>query len=71
MDDALAVGKLEEHLKPAAELLDAFIGANPKAPQTADALLKLGQCHQRLAAPLAVAAERVKVLNAARAVTSG
>src|SRR5262249_45809834 len=39
-DDALAAGKLEDQLKTAAELLDAFTGAAGNSPQGADALLK-------------------------------
>ena len=52
-DDALAAGKLQEQLKEAVELLDAFIGGQPNSPETPDALIKLGFCHQRLAALLA------------------
>ena len=48
-DDALAAGRMEEQLKAAAELLSSFVGAQPNDPQAADALLKLGLCHQRLA----------------------
>jgi TolA-binding protein len=67
-DDALAVGKLEEQVKTAAELLEAFIGANPKDANTPDALLKLGLCHQRLASILAQPPEKLKAIVAARAV---
>jgi TolA-binding protein len=67
IDDAIAVGRLEEHLKPAAELLDAYLGNNAKSPQAPDALIKIGHCYQRLAAPIAVPAERNKVLANARA----
>jgi tetratricopeptide (TPR) repeat protein len=71
-DDALAAGKMEEQLKAAADLLDGFIAAqpnDPKAndPQTPDALLKLGLCHQRLATLNAQPAERAKSLGNARA----
>jgi TolA-binding protein len=66
-DDALAVGKLEEQLKQAAELLDAFAGSQPNSPQTPDALLKLGLCHQRLAGLIAQPAERAKAFGVARA----
>jgi TolA-binding protein len=65
-DDALAAGKLEEQLKEAAELLDGFVNAQPNSPQTADALLKLGLCHQRLAALLAQPPDRARELGSAR-----
>jgi TolA-binding protein len=66
-DDALAAGKMEEQLKAAVELLDGFVGAQPNDPQTADTLLKLGLCHQRLAGLLAQPPERAKALGDARA----
>jgi TolA-binding protein len=66
-DDAVAAGRLEEQLKTAAELLENFAASQPKGPQTADALFKLGHCQQRLAALLAQPADQVKVLAAARA----
>jgi TolA-binding protein len=66
-DDALAAGKLEEELKGAVDQLNAFVGAQPNAPQTPDALLKLGLCHQRLAAQLAEPQAKAKVLGDARA----
>jgi TolA-binding protein len=67
VDDALAAGKLEEELKAAVEQLGIFIAAQPNGPQTPDALLKLGLCHQRLAALLVKPEEKVKVLGDARA----
>jgi TolA-binding protein len=66
-EDALAAGKLEEQLKSAAELLDAFIGGQQGSPQLADALLKYGLCQQRLAGLLAQPPEKAKALAAARA----
>jgi TolA-binding protein len=66
-DDALAAGRLQEQLRAAAELLDGFVNAQPGAPQAADALLKLGLCHQRLAGVLVQPEERSKELAAARA----
>jgi TolA-binding protein len=65
-EDALAVGKLEEQLKNAAELLDGFIAAAPQNPHAADALLKLGLCQQRMAALQGQPPERVKLFQAAR-----
>src|SRR5262245_21774647 len=65
-EDALAVGKLEEQLKNAAELLDGFVAAAPQSPHAADALLKLGLCQQRMAALQGQPPERVKLLQAAR-----
>src|SRR6185369_4034341 len=67
-EDALAAGRVQEQLKAAAELLDGFIGGQPTAPETPDALLKLGYCHQRLAALLAMPQERVQAFGTARAV---
>jgi TolA-binding protein len=66
-DDALAAGKLEEQLRGAVELLDGFVNAQPASPQTADALLKLGLCHQRLAGIMAQPPDRDKELGSARA----
>jgi TolA-binding protein len=66
-DDAIAAGRLQEQLTQASQLLDAFSGANPQGPETADALLKLGYCHQRLAGLLAQQQEKAAALNAARA----
>jgi TolA-binding protein len=66
-DDALAAGKLEEQLKAAIELLDGFVGSQPNAPETADALFKLGHGHQRLAELLAQPPDQAKALAAARA----
>lgn len=66
-EDALAAGKLEEQLKSSAELLEAFLGSNPKDANAPDALLKFGLCQQRLAALLAQPPEKKKALGAARA----
>lgn len=66
VDDALAAGKTQEELQSAAELLEGFCSAQPTSPQTPDALLKLGQCYQRLAGLLADAQERTKMLTSAR-----
>lgn len=66
-DDALAAGKLEEQLKATVELLDSFVTSQPNGPQTADALFKLGHCHQRLAALLAQPLDQQKELAGARA----
>jgi TolA-binding protein len=66
-DDAVAAVKLQEQLQGASELLDGFANAQPNGPQTADALLKLGLCHQRLAALLVQPPEKAKELGAARA----
>jgi TolA-binding protein len=66
-EDALAVGKLEDQLKTAAELLDSFVSAG-SGPLTADALLKLGLCQQRRAALQGQPKERNALLQTARAV---
>ncbi len=67
-DDALAAGQVQEKLQAAVELLEGFIATQPRAAQTPDALLKLGYCHQRLAALTAQPQERNKVLGNARGV---
>ncbi len=66
-EDALETGKLEAKLKTAAEMLEGFVAAQPNGPQSADALLKLGHCLQRMAALQGQPAERTKILTAARA----
>src|SRR5262249_36171124 len=66
--DAVAARKLEEALKTSIELLDGFVGGTPQSPQAPDALLKLGHCHQRMAALAAQPPEAQKSLAAARAV---
>ena len=58
---------LREKLTAAANLLDGFIAANPKAAQTTDALLKLGHCHRRLGVQLPPGNERNEALNKSRA----
>jgi TolA-binding protein len=65
-DDALAAGQLQEQLQQAIEQLDAFVGAQPKGPQAADTLLRLGHCYQRQAALLAQPPEKAKALTSAR-----
>jgi TolA-binding protein len=67
-EDALAAGKMEEQLKGSADLLEAFIGANPRNVQVPDALIKLGLCHQRLASLSSQPPERTKALQAAKTV---
>src|SRR5262249_56431337 len=51
----------------AMKLLDEYLGQQPNAPQTPDALLKLGYCHQRLAVLLAQPPEKQKAFASARA----
>jgi cellulose synthase operon protein C len=68
VDDAVAGGKLQEDLGKAAELLEGFVGADPKGALAADALLKLGLCRQRLGALIATPKERGEMLNAARTI---
>ena len=55
-DDALAAERVIEQATDAVKLLESFVNAQPKGPQTPDALLKLGYCHQRIGALLADAA---------------
>lgn len=66
-DDALAAGRMQEQLEGASKLLEEFLGQQPNGPQTPDALLKLGYCHQRLATILAQPPEKQKALASARA----
>ncbi len=66
-DDAIAAGKAQEQLQNAAQLLDSFVAANAQSPEAPDALLKLGHCHQRLAAILAQPPEKQQAVQAARA----
>ncbi|MBA4065540.1 MAG: hypothetical protein C0501_17855 [Isosphaera sp.] len=66
-EDALQDNMLREKLSAAAALLDAFVGANPKAEQAPDALLKYGVCQKRLGAQLAPGNERNDAFNKARA----
>lgn len=66
-EDALQDNILREKMAAAAGLLDAFVAANPKSPEAADALLKFGYCHKRLGTQLAPGNERNDALNKARA----
>lgn len=65
-DDALAIGQIQDKLKNAAEMLEAFAGLPPSA-DTPEALLKLGLVQQRMAGLLAQPAEKNKGLARARA----
>ena len=65
-EDALQDNMLREKLTNAANLLDGFVASNPKAPETPDALLKLGFCYKRLGVQLAAGNERNETLNKAR-----
>ncbi|MFB3891472.1 MAG: tetratricopeptide repeat protein [Phycisphaerae bacterium] len=65
-DDAVKAAKQMAQAEQAARLLEGFIGAMPKAPQTPDAMLKLANCYQRIAVALADPAERTKKLQSAR-----
>src|SRR5262249_38068707 len=65
-DDAIAAGRALEQLQTAAALLESFAAAHQTNPVSADALLKLGHCQQRLATLLAQPPDRAKALAAAR-----
>jgi TolA-binding protein len=65
-DDALAANKAIEQLQTAAGLLESFANGQGNDERAADALLKLGYCHQRLAALFAQQADRAKGLASAR-----
>lgn len=69
--DALAAARQVEALTDAIKSLESFVsgqGNDPlkTAPQTPDALLKLGYCYQRVAAQLAEPQERTQRLTSAR-----
>ena len=66
-DDAILAGKAQEQLQNAAQLLEGYVAANPQSPESPDALLKLGHCHQRLAMLLAQPPEKQQAVQAARA----
>ncbi len=66
-EDALQDNMLREKLGAAAILLELFVAANPRAPETPDALLKIGFCQKRLAIQLPPGNERNDALNKARA----
>jgi len=65
-DDALGAARFDQQAAEAAKLLERFVAAEPKDPQTPDALLKLGHCHRRIADVVADPAERQKKLTLAR-----
>jgi TolA-binding protein len=64
--DAPAADRGKSQLKTAAELLTTFSTAHPGAAQTPDALLKLGVCHERLAALGDTPKDRLRARTAAR-----
>lgn len=66
-DDALAAGRLEEQLKVAIELLDGYVGSQPKDQRLPEALVKLGYCQLRWASLLAQPKERAEAFTRARA----
>ncbi|WP_439622278.1 tetratricopeptide repeat protein [Gemmata sp.] len=65
-EDALQDNILREKLTAAAGLLDAFVAANPKAPEAPDALIKFALCQKRLGTQLAPGNERNDAFNKAR-----
>lgn len=67
-DDALQEDIVREKLTAAAVLLDAFVMANPKAPEAPAALRKLGHCTMRLGVTLADPGVRNQTLHRAREV---
>ena len=66
-DDALQDNMLREKLGNAIALLEGFAAANAKAPEAAEALLKLGYCYKRLGIQLADPKEKNEAFNKARA----
>lgn len=67
-DDAVAAGRLEEKLKNAGELLEAFVAGAPDHASAPDALLKLGYCRQRQAALIAKREDQLKLYAEARTI---
>ncbi|MGL4549981.1 MAG: tetratricopeptide repeat protein, partial [Gemmataceae bacterium] len=67
-DDAVTAGRLEEKLKSAADLLEAYLFGAADGPLAPDALLKLGYCRQRQAGQIANKDEQRKAYGEARAV---
>lgn len=65
-EDALQDNMLREKLTAAAALLDTFIAANPRAPETPDAILKFAHCQKRLGIQFAPGQERNDALQKAR-----
>ncbi len=65
-DDALHAARLVDQAAEAAKLLEGFLAEQAKSPQAPDALCKLGQSYQRIAAVLASPAERREMLSQAR-----
>lgn len=66
-EDALQDNILREKLGAAVGLLEGFLAGNPKSPEAADALLKIGYCYKRLGAGLPAGNDRNDALNKARA----
>jgi tetratricopeptide (TPR) repeat protein len=66
-EDALQDNMLREKLATAATLLDTLIAANPRAPETPDAILKFAFCQKRLGIQLAPGPGRNDALQKARA----
>jgi len=64
--DALAAARLHRQTSEAVKLLQRFLDAQTQSPEAADALLKLGYCHQRVAGAAGRAALREQALNRAR-----
>ncbi|MEI7683542.1 MAG: tetratricopeptide repeat protein [Planctomycetota bacterium] len=65
--DGIATGKVEEQLRTASDLLEAFVAGNPKHADTPDALLKLGLCQQRRAGMVVDPMDKQAFLGGARA----
>jgi cellulose synthase operon protein C len=66
-DDALAIGKLDEQLQQAGDLLGVYLGG-PRTELTPDALVKYGYCKQRSAGFIAKMQDKQKMLQEARGI---
>lgn len=63
--DAVTASRRLQQLNLAIQALQAFLAARPTGPEVPEAMIKLGYCHQQVAALQAVAEERVKAATAA------
>lgn len=65
-EDALSAGRVVQELSESAKHIDGFVSSNPAHPMLPEALVKLAQCHARLAALYSEPKERNDSLALAR-----
>jgi TolA-binding protein len=63
--DAVTAGRRLQQLNLAIQALQAFLAAQATAPEAPEAMMKLGYCHQQIAALQAAPEERAKAARAA------